>query len=300
MTNFKRPMLAASLLRPNQEHTDEVILAAMKKLKYPVLTTLKKDGIRAIKLSTLVSRTLKYIPNHSIRDRAIVLPAGLDCELWNPNMTYDCVESVVMSRAHKLSDSIQFHIIDWFGDTGYGDRLRRIGGLEIEGIVKPIARLANDAEELMLIFLEAEEQHGEGICFRTPNSPYKMGRSTLKEQYLIKLARYVRQEVKIVGFLEQMENGNESNYNAVGKMDRSSCQDNLLGKDTLGAFLVRDKNGLDFKVGTGVGLTDALRKEIWNNKAKWIDKQITIKHKPHGMKIKPRSPVFIGLREEGY
>lgn len=300
MLNFHKPMLAASLLRPNQEHTDENILVAMQKLRYPVLATLKKDGIRAIKLNDLYSRTLKLIPNASIRARSIVLPAGLDCELWNPNMTYDCVESVVMSREHELSDSIQFHIIDWFGDTGYGNRLRLIGGLQIEGIVKPIARLANDAEELLLIFLEAEEQHGEGICFRTPNSPYKQGRSTLREQYLIKLARYVRQEVKIVGFLEQMENGNLDNHNAVGKMDRSSCQDNLLGKDTLGAFMVRDKNEIEFKVGTGVGLTDTLRKEIWNNKAKWIDKQITIKHKPHGMKIKPRSPIYIGLREEGY
>jgi len=293
-------MLAASLLRPNQEHTDEVILAAMQKLKYPVLATLKKDGIRAFRWDNLYSRTHKLIPNDSIKRRSIILPAGLDCELWNPHLTYDYVESIVMSREHEESYHIDFHIIDWFGDTGYGDRLRRIGGLEIEGIVKPVARLANDANELMLIFLEAEEQHGEGICFRIPNSPYKQGRSTLKEQYLVKLARYVRQEVKIVGFLEQMENGNESNYNAVGKMDRSSCQDNLLGKDTLGAFMVRDKNGLDFKVGTGVGLTDTLRKEIWNNKAAWIDKQITIKHKPHGMKIKPRSPIYIGLREEGF
>jgi DNA ligase-1 len=297
-------MLAASLLPPSVEHSDANILAAMEKLRYPVLATLKKDGIRAIKLNNLVSRTLKLIPNYSIRARAMKLPAGFDMELWNPELNYDEIESIVMSKEHERSDLIQFHILDWFGElpyqTRYNQAIINIRHYDWKDTEYQYPFPCQDAETLFRTFKIFEQEHGEGICFRTPNSPYKQGRSTIREQYLIKLARYVRQEVTIVGFLEQMENGNSDNYNAVGKMDRSSCQDNLLGKDTLGAFLVRDKNGLDFKVGTGVGLTDALRKEIWNNKAKWIDKQITIKHKPHGMKIKPRSPIYIGLREEGY
>ena len=64
MTIFHRPMLAASLLPPSVDHSDENILAAMAKLRYPVLATIKKDGIRALRMNgTLLSRTLKPIPN---------------------------------------------------------------------------------------------------------------------------------------------------------------------------------------------------------------------------------------------
>ena len=89
-------MLAAPLMPTGVEHTDENILREMQKLRYPVLATLKKDGIRAIKLDNLVSRTLKLIPNKSIRSRAEKLPYGFDMELWNPSLTYDEVESSVM------------------------------------------------------------------------------------------------------------------------------------------------------------------------------------------------------------
>ena len=108
-------MLAASLLKPTDSHSDESILAAMQKLRYPVLATLKLDGIRAIKLDDLYSRTLKLIPNKSIRARAMKLPAGFDMELFNPDLQYDEIESIVMSREHLKSDLIQFHILDWIG-----------------------------------------------------------------------------------------------------------------------------------------------------------------------------------------
>lgn len=329
MLNFKRPMLACSLLPPNIEHTDENILAAMQKLKYPVLATLKKDGIRAIKLNDLVSRTLKLIPNRSIRARAIKLPAGFDMELWNPALAYDEVESIVMSREHKDSDLIQFHILDWFGkEGGYIERWKAVfkvvfditWPIKIPGtsiVVSEPQRLdieqrafiegdsyfpkrALNAQQLLDYFLRIENENGEGICFRLPNSPYKQGRSTLKEQYLIKLARYIRQEVTIIGFYEQMENGNPERRNAVGKMDRSKSLGDMIGKNTLGGFHVKSKDGIEFDVGTGVGLTDVLRKSIWENRVMWIGKQIVVKHKPHGAKIKPRSPIYVGLRQEGF
>jgi DNA ligase-1 len=311
-------MLAASLLPANVEHTDENILKAMERLRYPVLATLKLDGIRAIKLNDLVSRTLKLIPNKSIRARAMKLPAGFDMELWNPELPYDQVESIVMSREHADSDKIQFHILDWIGVPqnmgmqSYAGRCAVIDGqfknytiwdMHFQYPIEWSSPLS-----LFNYFTQIEYEHGEGICFRTPNSPYKQGRSTLKEQYLVKLARYIRQEVTIIGMEEQMENANLTSHNAIGMMDRSSCKANLYHKDTLGSFLVRDKNKQTFSVGTGTGLTDTLRKEIWNNRDKWIGKQITIKHKPHGQKIKPRSPIaimdsvveFVGKREKGF
>jgi len=89
MITLTQPMLAASLLPPDVEHTDEVVLAAMKRLKYPVIATVKLDGIRAVKTTDLFSRTLHLIPNESIRRRAMILPYGFDMELWSPELDYN-------------------------------------------------------------------------------------------------------------------------------------------------------------------------------------------------------------------
>jgi len=302
MTPFKRPMLAASLLPSSVEHTDENILAAMNKLRYPVLATLKIDGVRALRMNgTLLSRTLKPIPNKSVVARSLVLPGGFDMELYNPTLTYNQIQSIVMSEEHKDSDMIQFHVLDWFGqNVGYKGRLYAIElkTPDTKHCVPPVHTTCDTPEELLSYFLGCEDK-GEGICFRTPDSPYKQGRSTLKEQYLVKLARFSRTEVLIFDFEEQMENGNPDLYNGLGYMKRTTNAEGMVGKNTLGAFICADSKGQVVRVGTGVGLTDKLRKEIWENKEQYRKKQITVKFKSHGMKDVLRHPIFVGFREKG-
>ena len=227
MNSFKRPMLAASLMPSNIPHTDDNILSAMSKLRYPVLATVKKDGIRALRMNgSLLSRTLKPIPNKSIRDRSLVLPGGFDMELWNPELDYNTIESIVMSQSHPRSDEIQFHVLDWVYAVNplftYSQRIylarTRCFELDRPDVELRSPDLCESPHQLMAKFLEYEELGHEGICFRTPNSPYKQGRSTLKEQYLVKLARFIRTELKVVGFKEQFENGNPNQYNDLGYM----------------------------------------------------------------------------------
>lgn len=303
-----KPILAAPLLPPSVEHTNDIILAEMKRLHYPVLATLKKDGIRALRLSgKLLSRTFKAIPNKHLREEAsLILPGGFDMELWNKGLEYHDVESIVMSQQHANWKLIEFHILDWISSApSYVERCYHIATFmrslvpELQSRVKfspPVE--CHNAEQLFTFFLTVEEELGEGICFRTPTSPYKYGRSTLREQYLVKLCRNVTAEAEIIGFEEQMENTNRAHWNSVGKMDRSSSKEGLVGKDTLGSMLVRDINtGLEFNIGTGVGLTDELRKEIWDNMEKYSGRIITYKCKQHGQKVKPRSPIFKGFRD---
>lgn len=313
MINFKRPMLAASLLKPTDKHDDATILAAMEKLRYPVLATLKKDGIRAIKLDDLYSRTLKLIPNKSIRARAMKLPAGFDMELFNPDLQYDEIESIVMSREHVDSDKIQFHILDQFSElkfVGYEQRYSTISlhmkwhdkerrEYKPNDIVFGMPVLCGRPQYLLEYFKYCEQEQGEGICFRTPNSPYKQGRSTLKEQYLVKLTRMLQSEAIIIGMEEAMENINPRQYNAIGAMDRSSCKHNLVGKGVMGALIVRDiKTNQEFKIGTG--FDDIHRRDFWLHKDCYINsnRAILYKHKPHGQKLLPRCPSFKGFRNE--
>jgi len=306
-------MLAAPLMSLNSEHTDDAILAAMKKLHYPVMATLKKDGIRGLRLnSNLLSRTFKRIPNFDLCTRSMILPGGADMELWNKDLAYHEIESIVMSRNHPDTDKIQFHLLDWVMLGSYAERVYKI--MEIMPNYAPAMGvkfsppvMCDNAEQLIAFFLLCEEEAGEGICFRTPTSPYKQGRSTLKEQYLVKLARYITAEAVIVGFVEQMENTNGPQWNRAGKMDRSSELAGMVGKNTLGAFVVRPAGvplnpdnlfGDEFKIGTGIGLDDNLRKEIWDNQDKYLGRVISYRSKPHGKKTKPRSPTFRGFRDK--
>jgi hypothetical protein len=310
---IKEPMLCASLMKPSEEHTNANILSAMNKLKYPVLASLKKDGIRAINLGDLASRTLKKIPNESLREWAFHnVCYGFDMELWNPELRYDEIESIVMSNQHSKSDMIQFHILDWWGSkVGHDHYIHRIDSIckwyqsfcESEKGYRRIKfeypTQCNNSSQLFKFFTEVEQLQGEGICFRSFHSPYKEGRSTLQEQYLVKLSRYERSEVTIIGFEEQTCNINPKQKNFVGKEKPSSAGAGL-GKGILGAFKVRDNNGLEFTVGGGPGLTNELRADIWANQEGYLGKQMTIKSKVHGEKVKPRSPQWIGFRKEGY
>ena len=99
MNTFK-PLLASTLLPSDVECTDNAVLSAMKQLHYPVLATVKKDGIRALRLKMpyLASRTLKWIPNEELCARAIALPIGYDMELWSPKLDYNSIQSIVMTE----------------------------------------------------------------------------------------------------------------------------------------------------------------------------------------------------------
>jgi len=94
-----------------------------------------------------------------------------------------------------------------------------------------------------------------------------------------------------------MHNKNEKKTNELGLSKRSSSKENKVPAGTLGKFLVKDiTTGVEFKVGTGDGLTLELRQEVWDNQEKYMGELIKYKFQKHGTKDKPRSPVWLGFR----
>lgn len=299
---FKEPCLAASLLPPSVECNDDTVFNAMKQLRYPVMATLKKDGVRGLRLNgTLLSRKLKKIPNKAIREASVVMPGGMDVECWNKTLDYNTIQSIVMSFEHPRANEIQFHVIDWFmPNTSYAERMHSVQLLMPS--MPPHVKFSppvwcQNAEQLFAFEQVCIEEAGEGICFRTPHGYYKQGRSSLKEQYLVKLARWKYDEAEIIGFVEQQENRNADRYDATGKMDRSMSQDGMVGKNTLGSFIVRNTAMQVFPIGTGVGLTEKFRRDIWHSQDKYLGRTIKYKSKQHGPKILPRQPIFCGFRD---
>jgi DNA ligase-1 len=275
--------------------------ADIKKLKFPLLASAKLDGVRAVVRDGVVySRSNKPIPNKYVQEQFSMLDA-IDGELivgdpYSSTVYRDTV-SHVMSHDKKDFD-LTFHVFDHirFPEKRYTDRhnllqfdnIRHANVIvhEQRTIMNPIALLAFEEEMLNAGY--------EGLILRDPHAPYKHGRSTVKEGYLLKMKRFVDAEATVIGFEERMHNGNEATTNELGRTKRSSHAAGKTGRGDLGALLVRFGE-VEFSIGTG--FTDDERNAVWNNRDKFLGALAKFKYFPVGVKDAPRHPVFLGWRD---
>ena len=276
-------------------------------ISYPVLASKKLDGIRAVKKDgLLLSRNLKPIPNTFTQSLFASIPNGIDGELilGPPNTDpYRRTVSAVMSEDGE--PDVNLHVFDDFLVPGdFTDRyteVKRILGVGrgFANVVLVEQQLCSCAADLEYFEERCVEDGYEGAMVRSLDGPYKQGRATLKQGWLMKLKRFEDYEAVIIGIQERMHNGNDAKKNALGQTERSSHKAGMIGKGDLGKFNVRDlKTGVEFDCGVGVGLDDTLRAEIWDHQKKYLGKIIKYKFFPEGSKDKPRFPVFLGFRDK--
>ena len=275
------------------------------KLQYPVIASPKIDGIRCLKLDgRVLARSLKPIPNEFIRKTLEkILPDGIDGEII-VGKNFQEVSSGVMSEDGQ--PAFVFHAFDLVTEglcTPYRLRLMDLGHVCHDlnhPCVEMVPTLEIDDEEWLLEYEEECLTQGyEGVMVRDPSGPYKCGRSTTKEGWLLKLKRFTDGEAVIIGFAEQMHNENEATTSELGRTKRSHAKEGMVPANTLGTFKVRDcKTGVCFEIGTGVGLTAELRQEVWNHRGMYLNKVVKYRFQAHGTKNKPRSPIWLGFRDE--
>lgn len=277
------------------------------KLQFPVYASPKLDGLRGlVHEGKLLSRSLKPIPNLHV-SKILSDPCfdGFDGELvagspTDPKCMQNCT-SFFMAR-DKVSQDWTFHVFDLHdSDAIYTDRYNQlVGRIATRGtpnFVIHSRKMIHTHEELLTYEAQQLALGYEGLILRKPDSPYKFGRSTVNEGYLLKVKRFTDGEAKVVGFEEQLQNNNEKTTNELGHSKRSSHKENKTGKNTLGALIVRDLvSGIEFNIGTG--LDDTTRKHIWQNMSMFLGKIVKYKSFLIGVKDAPRHPVFIGFRDE--
>lgn len=277
---------------------------------YPVLASPKLDGIRCIvRDGRALSRSLKPIPNEYIR-ASLEHPAfeGFDGELMlrDTAATFQAVTSAVMKR-----DGAPAFVFNTF-DHHDADNPKRPFAMRYTSLVSRLKYAASitelhqhvdvvphivvpDAASLAAFEAEQLALGYEGVMVRAPGGPYKYGRSTVREGFLLKVKRFEDAEAIVVGFEERMHNTNEATTNELGRTKRSSAQEGKVPMGTLGAFVLERPDGVRFNCGTG--LDDALRAEVWAQRAAWLGATVKYKHQPHGAKDAPRLPVFLGRRD---
>lgn len=279
----------------------------IEKVNFPIYVSTKFDGIRALVIGGVVySRSLKPIRNKHVQ-KLFGKPEynGFDGELVVGNVyskdVFQNTTSGVMSEGGE--PDVTFHVFDlWSMPTfDYEYRQRELQEIlldedeEHHSVVYTMIHKCKNKEDLLFYLQHEQDVGGEGLIGRNPKGIYKYGRSTPKEQLSIKFKFFKTEEFEVVGFTERMHNSNEQKRDELGYAERSSAKDGMIPTDTLGSLILKYKE-TTFNCGTG--FNDEQRKEIWNNKNKYLGKLASIRYMEVGAKDKPRVPSFIWFRDE--
>lgn len=289
-----KPMLAGKLEDPHQ-------------LSFPVLASPKLDGIRTIIHNNQpVSRNLKPIPNLKVQEVLGGLPP-MDGELivGDPRAkdVFQRTSSGVMSRDGV--PPFTYYVFDCLtrAPMGFNQRLELAKsyanscGAWVQLVEHTLIRTV----EGLLAYEEAMVAEGyEGIMIRDPMGPYKFGRSTTREGWLLKMKRFEDAEAEVIGFVEKEHNDNPLEQDALGRAKRSSHKANKRAADTLGALVVQDvATRTQFNIGTG--FSEVERADIWSRRTgsrSLLGSIVKYRYQPTGVKEAPRFPVFVGWRHE--
>ena len=267
-------------------------------LKFPVLASPKLDGVRAIvRDGVVLSRALKPIPNKWVQQRFSHLE-HFDGELIVGASNHPDVLRTTTSGVMRVEGEpdVSFHVFDHVENharlyTVRYDLLEE--DTEINVFVVPQHELMNTFE-LNAFEHEVLAEGYEGVMLRHPDAPYKFGRSTAREGYLLKVKRFHDDEFEIVGFEEEMFNANEATTSELGRTKRSSHKANKIPKGRLGALVL--KYG-DTTFNCGTGFNDAERENIWAERERYLGQFAKIKYFAHGIKDVPKLSSFLGIRD---
>lgn len=281
----------------------------LSQIRVPCFMSPKIDGFRCILGSQpLTSRLAPFRNPHLNRELSGLLRESLlDGELVVGNKRG---EGVLQRTSSGLTNSAgEPDFTFWVFDTPqlgleFSHRLtlarqivRDLNHPRVRLLKHRVAHTLGDVEQ----FLERCIERGyEGIITRHLNGPYKEGKSTLREQWMLKVKPFEDAEGRITGWFEEQENTNEAKREVTGKLKRSSAKAGKVNKGTLGGFILEDlKSGVEVRVGGG--FTKEQRAEYWRliqMGYSFKGKLVKYKKQQVGEKDKPRHPVFLDFRPE--
>ena len=290
MTTITKPMLAAKC-------GDHVALP------FPMLATPKLDGIRCLKVGgKALTRSFKPVSNRFVREWIEAnLPDGVDGELVLRGGTFSQTTSAIGARDGR--PDFVFHVFDHVAaglDRRYVERMGDLAAADFDQsrVVKVLPVRVDGPGALARYEEQCLAAGYEGVMVRTPDSPYKCGRSTEREAWLLKIKRFEDAEAVVLDTYEGMSNQNEAGVDAFGRTKRSMAQAGMVGRGELGGFVVRHaQSGVEFRIGYNHVLGGVDRVTLWSRRDSLVGRLVKFKHQPSGAKDAPRFPKFVGFRE---
>jgi DNA ligase-1 len=278
-------------------------------LCFPYLGSPKLDGYRAFSEGGVIRTSSgNVISNHHTRVLFSGFDfSGLDGELivghWADRNAFHNTSGPVR-RATGMPE-VKWYIFDDRTNPAlpFEERLanaktrvqdmKKYGNVNIE-IVPHI--MLNDRAALAQFERDALESGFEGVMLRDPAGPYKFGRSTVKENWLLKVKRFISEEATILALEEQVENTNASDVDNFGRAKKSTNKETQIGTGMVGAFVVSsDLWAEDFRISAS-SMTHKERQYAWQNQQEYVGELARFKYFPHGVVDVPRHGVFESIR----
>lgn len=284
------------------------------KIKYPCCYSNKLDGIRCIfKDGKMLARSLKPITSETLqkryqwlKDLTSELDIILDGEFYCHGMPFTDISHFVRKSDADVPKDLRFHCFDMVENENYdvpfnkrlanlADFVINLNNPEIVDIRIVEQSPLGDEQDLDNSFVGALMDGYEGLILRSSDGPYKCGRSTVNEGYLLKVKPFLSFDAEIIDVVERMENLNESQTNELGRSFKRNTKDDKKGTGIAAVFTVLYKG-----VEGGVTITgdEEFRTKIWKNKESYIGKMIEYKAMLVGMKDFPRHANFLRFRED--
>lgn len=306
---IKEPMLAGSAegqqLNTLLPHLTRLLknesgLISMKLNGHRVIVDDREKGIH------LYARSGKLVQNEATQNhfgRAELL--GLDGEIIVGPPNVETVWNATSSgiKTIRFDPKATFYVFDDFTkpQLPYEERFKllakRVAKLNAAGVrvslvphfpVKNIAQIVAHNKKFL-------RGGFEGIMWRSLDGPYKEGRSTLDEGWLLKAKPRENFEAECIGFVEGKTNNNTATTNELGRSQRSSQKAGFTGRGTLGALICKElPDGAVFQVGTGVGIDERTKAALWKVRGTLIGRTIYGTKLAVGEKDKPLSPQMPG------
>lgn len=285
-------------------HLDEDMLLLQKSQYYPMYASFKLDGIRGIgRPHGIVSRSDKPLPSSYVQTTFGFGPYdGFDGEMVSrvirPGLVYKDTYSACMT--HGAQTPVDWYLFDHHthAHMPYRDRLAVLHAQLAEHPHPHIKVLEQKEifswEELLEYEKLALDLGFEGLVVRRKDAPYKYGRSTGPQQWMMAMVRIAKSEFVITGVYEGLSNQNEAIIDSRGYTTRSKHMEQMVGKGMVGGFYGHDYHSkVEFKIGVAEGLDHDTRRAIWQNPNTVIGKITKYKFKPYGVDVAPRQPVML-------
>jgi DNA ligase-1 len=281
----------------------------LTKIKYPLLASFKLDGIRAVFMNgELYSRSLKVLPNENLHKRFQILKdyskqhnVILDGEMYCDSVTFNELSGIIRSDNQELPYDLEFWCFDLLDITNkkLEDRFMDYKKLErshpYNYFHSVIQKQVESAEEATACFEFALEHGFEGIILRNPDSRYKFGRATVKENIAFKVKPFITFDAIVTGVGQATEarEGSEKKINELGRSVTSKKLADRVLIPKASTFKVMYE-GKELEV--SLAMTNEEKEEIWANQQKYIGKTIEYKGMIVGSKDLPRHATFIRFR----
>jgi DNA ligase-1 len=278
--NFK-PMLAATL-------TEELFPT----LRFPLLLSPKLDGFRCILWDGIAySRNAKPIKNKFIQVWAND-KHNVDGELIVGEPTGDDVFSRTSSGVTSVEGEPDFTY--WTFDNPDRAHVGYYGSHHARPVPQHTVMSVKDIEKWEMLYLD---QGYEGVMLRAMEGPYKNGRSTMNEQFLMKFKRFLDGEAVVIGVEEGRQNNNTPFEDELGRTKRQTLKANYTGSGMVGTLICRDPKWGEIRVAAGK-MTHSERKYFYDWPIKIVGKVIHWRSFGYGTKDAPRFARYYGLRSE--